>query len=81
MKKITLVSITAFLQIAGCSGEQFDNQRTSNNEQEAENLGGLTDFKMKHGIGTLGEPISLDEVDEDLAQKGEQIFESQQYKS
>jgi cytochrome c1 len=74
MNKIMMAAIAVFLLAAGCSGEKSDKKQTT--EQKSENPGGLTDFQMENGIGPVVEPVSIGEIDEELAEKGAQIFKT-----
>jgi mono/diheme cytochrome c family protein len=74
MNKIITAAIAVFLLAAGCSGEKSNKKQTT--EQKSENPGGLTDFQMENGIGPVVEPVSIGEIDEELTEKGAQIFKT-----
>lgn len=77
MKHITGFTILVMVLFAGCggsngNGEDQASQKTSG-QKSAE---GLTAFEQKHGIGPVTEEITLGDVDQALAEKGEAIFET-----
>jgi|AntDeeMinimDraft_5_1070356.scaffolds.fasta_scaffold01898_1 mono/diheme cytochrome c family protein len=76
MNKIVIAAITAFFVATGCSGGEKKSENKQTTEQKAEDSDGLTDFQMKNGIGPVIEPVSIGEIDEELAEQGEQIFQT-----
>ena len=75
MKHITGFAILAIFLFVGCgggNGEDQASQKTSGQKSTE----GLTAFEQKHGIGPVTEEITLGDVDQALAEKGEAIFET-----
>lgn len=63
------------LLLAGCGGQNADSN--SSGSANADNENGLSKFEMENGIGPVTEEIKLpDSIDEELAEKGEDIFET-----
>lgn len=70
--KIAAFITLAFVLLIGCSQNgETENDVSENEEQEQE----LTEFEMEHGIGPVDEEIAIEEVDEELAQKGMEVFD------
>lgn len=62
----------ALVLIVGCTqSAETENDDSENDTQEQE----LTEFEMTNGIGPVDEEITIEEIDEDLAQKGMEIFD------
>lgn len=73
---IVLLSFTlATAVMAGCSGSDGNNTDSANNTSSS-NPAGLSDFEMKHGIGPVDEKVELGELNEEMAEKGQQVFKS-----
>lgn len=66
-----IVILTMALVAAACG-----NGENGNGEAEPENGGELTDFELQHGIGPITEPLDLDEIDLERAQRGADLFDS-----
>lgn len=70
--KIVAFLTIAFVLLIGCSQNgETENDVSENEEQEQE----LTEFEMEHGIGPVDEEITIKEIDEELAQKGMEVFD------
>jgi cytochrome c1 len=67
-----LIFLAAAL-IVGCGGENSNSNSESNSPN---NESGLTDFEMENGIGPIDEEIMIEEIDQQLAKEGAQIFET-----
>lgn len=77
MKGIATVIILSVTLIAGCGGQGSGNQQSSHGESDAStNESGLTEFEMVNGIGPVTEAVEITEIDAELAEKGEEIFET-----
>lgn len=48
--------------MTGCGSEKDDDK--------------LSEFELEHGVGPIDEPIEIDEINTELAAKGEQLFET-----
>lgn len=75
MNKSTALSLPILalsLIIIGCGGEKgSDASKNSQESTETE----LTDFEMENGIGPITEVVTVNEIDEELARKGAEVFE------
>lgn len=70
---VLILSLT--LLTAGCGGQEKSGSEDSKaNEDDSKTE--LTDFQMENGIGPVTEQVELgDELDPELIEKGEQMFE------
>lgn len=67
--------VIAMLLLAACGGGAGgDNQ--SSEKAASQSSDGLTAFQMENGIGPVTEELDLGEIDEQLAKKGEGLFET-----
>jgi cytochrome c len=62
-------ALGAVFVIAGCG----NGEATPGAERNAEP--GLTEFQLEHGIGPITEEVVLGEPDQDLAERGEEVFQ------
>jgi len=69
---LTVFSITL---LQACSGGDSDGEAGQSNGS-AQEASGLTEFELKHGIGPVDEVVELGELDEEMAARGEEIFEA-----
>jgi cytochrome c1 len=78
-KFIFALSIGLLVLVAACGGEQAEKQAAqqpaASQNQTAEN-GGLTPWQLEHGVGPITEPVKLGPIDNQLVQKGEEVFNS-----
>lgn len=72
-KQILIILFALLLSACGSgdgNGENANNQPSSKKSES-----GLTEFQMKHGIGPVTEPITLDEeINEKMAERGKEVF-------
>ena len=73
LKQTVGLTVLAMALIVGCSGENAENNDSS---KSTGNGSGLTDFEMKNGIGPVTEEITIEEIDQQMAEKGAKIFET-----
>lgn len=71
--KIVGLIILAMTVTVGCNSNSSDKEKAGDEEKSQETE--LTDFEMTNGIGPVDEEITIEEVDQELAEKGEQIFD------
>lgn len=75
MKTIHMVLLlflsSAFLFISCTEKEKAD----SNNKAKVENESSLSAFELENGIGPIKEPVVRNELNQELAEKGGEIFE------
>lgn len=70
------LTIMAGVILVGCSGGSNNGNSTKESSAQKES-NGLTAFEKEHGIGPVTEEIKLpDSIEEELAEKGEEIFET-----
>lgn len=73
LKQTMGLAVLALALIVGCSTESPEKNNASNSN---DNENGLTDFEMKNGIGPVTEEITIEEIDQQMAEKGAKIFET-----
>lgn len=60
--------------IVGC-GQRSETENQTETAEDTEQKQELTDFEMLNGVGPVDEEITIEEVDEELAQEGMKIFD------
>lgn len=75
MKGSITTLIISMALLAGCGGSDSGTQQQAETKASA-NESGLTEFEMVNGIGPVTEALEVSEFDHDLAEKGEEIFET-----
>ena len=68
---MVLAAILILFPFTGCSGGDDSRQQDNTTQQTS----GLTDFQLEHGIGPIQEPVELDDLDQELASQGKEVFE------
>lgn len=76
IKHIMGLALTAVLLLAGCGGSANSDQQSSSEAASTQESGGLTAFQQENGIGPVTEPMELAALDEELAEKGEELFKT-----
>lgn len=66
-----LITLSLVLLIGCTQSEETESANSESGEQEQE----LTEFEMENGIGPVDEEITIEEIDEDLAKKGLEVFD------
>lgn len=59
---------------AGCSQSGDDSSRSNNQSAPGNGNDGLTAFQKEHGIGPVEEAMELASIQEDMAERGEELF-------
>ena len=68
------LAVLAMVLFSSC-GNKGSETPTPATKVKSENVGGLSDFEIEHGIGPIKKEITLGELDMPLAEKGAEIFE------
>lgn len=77
MYRITgLVIIVAMVLVACGGNQQREQQGTGQQASGSQAESGLTEFQMENGIGPVTEKVTLGPLQEEMAEKGEQIFKT-----
>ncbi|WP_138430981.1 c-type cytochrome [Fodinibius saliphilus] len=74
IKQIIGLAIMASVLFVGCGGSGNSDQASDQSSQNNES--GLTAFEQENGIGPVTEELDLAEIDEELAKKGQNMFET-----
>lgn len=72
---IAALLFAAFLFVAGCGGGEDDDSQATSANAGATTESGLTPEQLENGIGPISN-VDLGEIDDDLAEEGEEIFET-----
>lgn len=70
---LTLALSTLLVISLGCSGS---NDAPASNQNSSKSANGLSSFEQEHGIGPVNEVLELGAFDEELAEKGQQVFKA-----
>jgi len=77
MNRITgLVIIVAMVLVACGGNQQQERQRSGQQATGGQAESGLTEFQLENGIGPVTEEVTLGPLQEEMAEKGEQIFKT-----